>query len=305
MKKIKADILKTELPKKSAFVIETEAPFPKLHALSVFVGKRGGGKTVALVNYLKVLKEKQYIQKVFVITPTYASNKQIWDIACITQEDCVDPTRNAIKQIIDKGQAEVAEWELFLHTKKLYDKFKNEKREFHQISDREMMDYYENGILQMNERPKWKYKKECPPRIAFVLDDCLNSDAMRLPSAGLVNLCIRHRHIYDGLGISVFMLVQSYCCMGGVPRPIRENTTNLILFKINDEKQLKKIHEECDLPISYEDFVKVCMECWKIPYGFLFIDFSTDCQAKRLFRSGFNEFIELDSMKHLCKCAKK
>ena len=304
MKKIKAELLKTELPKKSAFAIETESPFPKLHALSVMVGKRGGGKTVALVNYLKVLKEKQYIQKVFVITPTYNSNKTIWDIAGITEEDCVEPTRNAIKQIIDKGQAEVVEWQLFLHTKKLYDKFKNEKREFHQISDREMMDYYENGILQMNQRPKWKYKKECPPRMAFVLDDCLNSDAMRLPSAGLVNLCIRHRHIYDGLGVSVFMLVQSYCCHGGVPKPIRENTTNLLLFKINNEKQLQKIYEEADLPLEYDEFVKVCNEAWQTPYNFLFIDFSTDCQAKRLFRSGFNEFIELDCMKHLCSCAK-
>jgi hypothetical protein len=41
----------------------------------------------------------------------------------------------------------------------------------------------------------------------------------------------------DGLGISIFMLVQSYCANGGVARAIRENTTHLLLFKINDESK--------------------------------------------------------------------
>jgi len=304
MKKIKADIVKTVLPKKSAFTIDTEPPFPKLHSLTIMVGKRGGGKTVALVNYLRTLKEKQYIQKVYVITPTYNSNKMIWDIADIDEKDCVEPTKTAVKQIISKGEYEVEEWKNFLETRRLYDKYKNEKRELYQLTDKELLQYYEREILTMSQRPKWKYKLECPPRIAFVLDDCLNSDAMRLPSAGLVNLCIRHRHIYDGLGVSVFMLVQSYACLGGVPRPIRENTTNLILFKINEEKQLKKIKEECDLPMTYEQFVSICDEAWSEKYGFLFIDFAASCPFKNQFRKGFNEFLELDFMKELCSCKK-
>jgi len=118
MKKITANILKTELPKKSAFVIETEAPFPKLHTLTIMVGKRGGGKSVALANYLRVLKDKQYIQKVFLITPTYNSNKTIWDIADIDENDVVEPTKNSIKEILIKGQEEVDEYNDFLEKNK-------------------------------------------------------------------------------------------------------------------------------------------------------------------------------------------
>jgi hypothetical protein len=67
---------------------------------------------------------------------------------------------------------------------------------------------------------------------------------MMNPSSGLVNTCIKHRHVADGLGLSIAMLVQTYCAVGGLPRPIRENCTLLCLFKLKDQNQLKKIHEE-------------------------------------------------------------
>ena len=43
----------TKLPEKSAFTIETEPDFPKLHTLTIASGKRGGGKSVAIANFIK------------------------------------------------------------------------------------------------------------------------------------------------------------------------------------------------------------------------------------------------------------
>ena len=48
---------KTILPKKGAFTIETEDDYPRLHTLCIASGKRGGGKSVCIANYLKKLKE--------------------------------------------------------------------------------------------------------------------------------------------------------------------------------------------------------------------------------------------------------
>jgi hypothetical protein len=49
----KVNIINTELPKKGAFIINKEHNFPKLHTLMVVSGKRGGGKSVAVSNFIK------------------------------------------------------------------------------------------------------------------------------------------------------------------------------------------------------------------------------------------------------------
>jgi hypothetical protein len=92
------------------------------------------------------------------------------------------------------------------------------------------------------KRPVWKYREERPPRLAVVVDDCMGTDLL-LPSAGLTNFCIKHRHLGRGLGCSVFMLVQSYCAQGGIARPIREKCMLLALFKMRDMNQRAKLLE--------------------------------------------------------------
>jgi hypothetical protein len=99
--------------------------------------------------------------------------------------------------------------------------------------------------------------------------DNTEPDLMAKRTAGLTNFCVKHRHLGKGLGVSVFMLVQSYCALGGVPRPIRENTTHLLLFKINDYKQIQKVKEESDLPITDEEWEAMCEKAHSIPYNFL------------------------------------
>ena len=131
----------------------------------------------------------------------------------------------------------------------------------------------------------------------------MGTDLMTKRTAGLTNLCIRHRHIGDGLGISLFMLVQSYCSRDGIPRPIRENTTHLMLFKINDEGQIQKIKEECDLPVTDEEWETMCKYTHEKPFNYLFIDFSPKCETKR-FRDGFDNYIVPDSLKDKCSCKK-
>jgi hypothetical protein len=259
---------------------------------------------VAVANLVKKCKDKGYYDKVYLITPTYKSNKSIWDIADIEEEDVYEPDVNVLKTITENVEQEKREWDDFLKKKQDYKKYNKEiqQKQVNHIDPDDLINYYEMGFMN-GEKPEWKYKVERPPRLAVIIDDSLGTDLMAKRTAGLVNTCIKHRHLGDGLGISIFMLVQSYCSHGGVPRPVRENCTHLMLFKINDQKQIDKVKEECDLPVTDEEWENMCNYAHSKPFNFLFIDFAhkKPCQQ---FRSGFDEYIVPPSLEGKCKCKK-
>ena len=89
-------------------------------------GKRGGGKSVAIANFIKECKNYGYYDRVWLITPTYYSNKAIWDIADIQEEDVYEPTVSVIKDLIKLVEAEREEWDHFLHLKEMYKKYKKD-----------------------------------------------------------------------------------------------------------------------------------------------------------------------------------
>jgi hypothetical protein len=283
------DILK---PKKPAFTIETDPDFIKLHCLMVSIAKRGGGKTLSLAHFLKKAREKHYFDRIILITPTYNSNKHMWDICGIEEEDVIEPEIYCLKKVIDIVNAEKQEWDEFEKLKKQYKNFKcdmSTKAVKHMnpdaLVDYEVMGFFENP-------PKWKYPKEHPPRVACVIDDFIGTDICK-PRAKLVNLCIRHRHIADGLGVSLFLLAQTYCAIGGIPRAIRENTTHLLLFKNKDEAQMKKIHSEIGQDIDldrFEEMRKYCTEGEGNEHGFLMVDFHPQSKEKS-FRRNFEEYL--------------
>ena len=139
--------------------------------------------------------------------------------------------------------------------------------------------------------PKWKHTDDTHPTFCMlIIDDCLSLPIMMNPSSGLVNTCIKHRHVADGLGLSIAMLVQTYCAVGGLPRPIRENCTLLCLFKLKDQNQLKKIHEEIGSDVDLERFDKLFEYATSKPYGFLAIDFNPK-SPDQTFRCCFNEYL--------------
>ncbi len=281
---------KTIVPPKSAFTIETAEDFPKLHTLCIASGKRGGGKSVAVANFIKRCKDAGYYDKVWCITPTYYSNKSIWDIAEIEEENVFEPTMHVLRDVVGMVEAEREEWDLFLQQKEMYKQFKKEvkRKPITEIDEEVLLEYQDLGFFE--GPPEWKYKNEVPPRLGLIIDDCLSTPLMAKPSAGLVNTVIKHRHLGKGLGLSIFMLVQSYCSQGGLHRVIRENTTMLLLFKVNQEQQIKKIIDESDLEVPDEKFMEMCKYCHDKPFNFLMMDFAPKDESKR-FRSGWDEYI--------------
>ena len=278
-------------PAKGAFTIDTPHDIPKLHTLMLASAKRGGGKSVAIANYVKRLRDLGLMDRVKLVSPTYYSNKSIWDICGIEEADVMEPAVDTVKQLISFVDAERAEWDMFQADKALQKKLYRDlqHRSIMQIPEYELLQYAERGLLQTRTPLRWKYAKEVPPRLMVIIDDCMGTDLMK-PRAGLTNLCIKHRHVGMGLGISIVMLVQSYCAVGGVPRPIRENTTHLLLFKCKDKNQIEKIHQEIGADVDLETFDQMFEYATAEPYGFLFVDFAPKSPEQQ-FRKRFDEYL--------------
>jgi hypothetical protein len=186
MKVKKLNKYKTELPAKGAFTIETEPDFLKLHTLCLASGRKGGGKSVAIANLVKKAKDKGYYDKIYLITPTYNSNKMIWDIADIQEEDVYEPTFDVLKTIVKNVEAEKQEWDDYLYKKELFKKYKKDiaNKPVYQIRGDDLVEYLEHGFLD-TQKIEWKYKNEVPPRLAVIIDDCMGTDLMARRTAGL------------------------------------------------------------------------------------------------------------------------
>ena len=87
-------------PKKGAFMIETAPDFFKLHTLAIASATRGQGKTTAVVNLVREAYNRGYYDRVMVITPTYYSNKELWDILPkLSEEDIFEPDTLCLKHV--------------------------------------------------------------------------------------------------------------------------------------------------------------------------------------------------------------
>ena len=205
--------------------------------------------------------------------------------------------KDSIKELTQMGQADQDEYKEFIKKKVLYEKYKKMMKSdtpLHTIDPEIMMEFLEFGFFE--EAPKWKYKHERPPRHFWLIDDCLGTELMNQKS-GLLNACIKHRHFYGGVGVSIAILTQSYACQQGLPRAIRENVSLLALGKCKDDKQLEKIHQEIGADINLENFDKLFRYATETPHSFLVIDFSPKTPEKQ-FRKNWDEYITIENIRN-------
>ena len=283
-----------KIPKKSAFTIETPEDLPKMNQLIVVSARKGGGKSVMITTLISKLLDAKVIDRVYLISPTYWSNKEIFEPLKINEStDILEPTKDAIAKLIELGQADVDEWNEYLIKKKLYKLYtKTMKSETPLFSiDPEMMMLF-NEMDFFEKEPMWKYPIERAPRAFWLIDDTMGTELMN-PKSGLLNACIKHRHFFGGVGVSIAILTQSYCSVGGLPRPIRENASLLALGKCKDDNQLEKIHQEIGADIDLTNFDKLFKYATDAPHSFLVIDFSPK-KPEYTYRKNWNEYISIN-----------
>lgn len=284
--------LKIKPPKKSAFMIQTPDDMFKAHTLMVYSGKRGGGKSVACCSYIKKLLDLGIYDDTIIVSATYASNKEIYDMVS-DGTYVLDPLeKDVVSQVNQIVQQNKDDYHEFLEKKKLYKEFKKDLSK-RSLDLNDIYEKYGDDVYEfMEEPPKWKYKIEREPRFWVVYDDILGTPLLSSSTRGLTSQVIKHRHIADGLGISIAILVQSYASQQGLPRVIRENTTVLCLFSNTDDAQLKKIYDENINPreMSEESFRLLFDQATAEPYSFLTIDFNPKDKTKQ-FRKNFEFYL--------------
>ena len=283
------------LPKGEAFKFATMPMCPKAHGVTLVIGKRGAGKTVAAVNLI----EKMGYDRIFAISPSMSSNKEMMTRLGIAEEDIYpDPddlgTLSAIKAEVEKERDDLEE---YWQKKLKYDRTMRELAERDDISfdEDQLLEFMVDGELKPPYH-KWGGKE---PMMCLLFDDMLGSAVFSRPRQ-LNQLCIYHRHLGQfkkggALGISLYFLIQSYKTqVGGLTRTIRNQSTTIILFQTKSEKELEDVAEEVGGEVDPLTFYNVYNRAIREKHDFLFIDLHKKDEHPSMFRRNFDEFLLYD-----------
>ena len=270
--------VETWLPKKKAFTIQCDDA-PPLHGLFVLAGHRGAGKGVACTSLLRWYRKNKMADRIFWVSPTIGSNRQFLDELEVDDEDRYDtPNNEAIDVVIAAVKQEAQDLKDYKEAMKVYKKVHSTK----QLTPDELLSADRWGFLDHHEAPTHRWNGRSPV-IHLVIDDGMGSPLFSAgPRSKLVNLCIRHRHVGDGLGITVWLLVQSWSAHGSVPRSIRENCTCAALWWTPQEKQREKMAEELSDRRGPDVFLQAYEEaCRDSEHDFLVVDFTKKTERYR------------------------
>jgi len=129
------------------------------------------------------------------------------------------------------------------------------------------MDHYEDNIIENIKESQGKFKdKKDRPTYALVMDDVLTKDFSRTNHVSFFST--RFRHYIDFYVIAV----QSFRAVSGM---IRNNATDVIICKQQNQKELEKIAEEYgDLVGGHDKFMELYEEAHKDRFSFLYLKLS-------------------------------
>ena len=285
------------IPKGSAFAYETPDMCPKAHGVFLAVAKRGGGKTVACTNLMMMMK----FDRIFAISPSMKSNKEMMDMLKVNEEDVFeDPddlsALDKVKAAIEAERDDLERYWEELRRYKALMALIHSKDHFWHIPDEALGEFFSNGDF-VPPKHKWGGK---PPMCALLLDDCMGSMLYSKPRR-LNQFTIYHRHIGQfekggAVGCSMFFLIQSFKSqVGGLTKTIRNQTTCMLFFKSQNDKELDDVAESVSGEVPKETFEKVYELAIQDPHDFLLIDLHKKKQHPSMFRRNFDEFLIVDA----------
>lgn len=301
MKEIKVKNLDIQVPKGSAFAYETPKDLPKLHQIMVVCAKKGSGKTVAIVNLFKRYQEGGALDRLFIVSPTFHSNREAFKDLKFDENDVYEnANEDSLDSILEKLEQEATDYEEYHESmkewKKLHRFLKGNKNTM--PDDDQLMMFFDGEHFQAPTH-KWGGKKP----VCFILFDDIQGSPLFRPKSKLSNLVIKHRHtpplrkLGGSIGCSLFFCIQSYKSNNaGIPRCIRGQACTMLVWKTKDEAELKEIADECSGEVGKETFMKVYEAATEEPHSFLFIDFHKKKEHPSMFRKRFDTFLIPDDI---------
>ena len=129
-------------------------------------------------------------------------------------------------------------------------------------------DHYEDSMIEELVESQKSYEDFERPSVAVVLDDILTKDFKKTNAVSF--LATRFRHY--GIGMLLFT-TQSFRAVSGL---IRNNATDVIIMKQQNQKEREKIEEEYGsmFPNIFMDLYHKAID--DAPYSFLYLDLQTN-----------------------------
>ncbi len=274
-----------------------------MHQLLLAVAKKGGGKSTAVCNLLAFLKKDKVLDRLFVITSTYESNKKLFDFLDlpVDKDDVYNPddfARDTIDDIIAKVTQETVEYDEYKRKMYLHKQMKaamkkvRTDRDIGNLDPALLIAAHDDDVVE--NAPVHKYNGKFPVLGLFVDD---SQSTPLFTSRAFLNMCIRHRHIGSSdetrMGLSIFICVQNYTAQyGGIPKAIRDNVSTMMLYKTRSATVLKTIMEDISDQITDEEFMQVYDQACQEKHDFLFIDWEPKLHR---FRKNFDTFLPVAS----------
>ncbi len=183
------------------------------------------------------------MNRVFLISPTYHTNRHLWDFCKIAPGDAyirVDQAEDALKHVVTRVREQKRQWEM------------------RQLYMAAALKHTQGKPLNVSERAllEGPAPPDVPlPRPAVILDDLSHSKVMS--SRYLINLTLRSRHVAHDpqIGLTMFFLVQSL--KAGIPRVLRSNVSAWLVFATKDQSIVNDLHEELSGKISKSEFTEL------------------------------------------------
>lgn len=279
-----SDSIKNEgLKYKSLPTPDTSDGLFKLHTLSAFIGPRGSGKTNAVVLLARRYLDDKSINRIFIISPTYDSNR-IFDLLEPRPEDVFKNLQTCLADlnaIVAKVKVMVDEFNEYEKIAVIFKKW----RAFLAGRGPPLPLPMYNKLENMGFRAPEVVLRPAP---LLIIDDMSHSD-LYTPSKknGFINLCLRHRHLFQ-VGLSIFMLVQTF--KTGIPKCLRQNIQQFFLWPTHDMSQLESMYEEFANMCTKEDFMEMFQRATSGKHNFMTIDMNARDPVLR-FRKNFDEIL--------------
>lgn len=255
---------KVEGPKRR--VPWTPPHLPRAHLVCGFFGEMRSGKTNGLVNMLQEYYDYGTFNLLYAITPSYESNTILHTLPFESDGIFTDTShaQDSLMTILDVNIANKAkEYEFEEKYKVAFTKWLNSGPITHN-----------EGLMLEREHYREPQKVEWP-RPAIFIDDMINTELMANTIRNkLSNLAFHHRHIEGGIGVSIFLALQTF--KNGLPRGIRTCLTCACLFSNCSKSVVEDMHEEVASNISLDTFKEVFFKATEEPHGFLMVDKSAE-----------------------------
>lgn len=221
----------------------------------------------------------------------------------INANKCINDMKKDSVIYLRKMQNEIKE---FYEKYKIYDEIMEPKSEMvsytlsffkkQKIPDRKLESILDE---RYDECHPFFYK---PPKLRrpvplLFIDDCSHSPIYsRAQNNPLVNLSLRHRHLGgQGYGVTIEFAVQTF--KSGLPKALRNNTMQFLIFNTKDTTALNSIYEELGGNCGKETFFALFDQAIQNEdHNFLLVDVNASDPRKRYRRNWDTYLIVNDNM---------